>query len=343
MKVVLISNAQVEYDGRLRELIKIAEDIGETTAITNNRISYFKYIFKSVKKAMKINNVDILFIDNRKAVIPGLIINFLKRPKHIILDVRELYLIEEQIRTVTKIGCIFEKIMIKKADIVICANIYRANIMKDYFKLKETPLVYENIRKLEYDNNSIENIQIKYDKLFSKDTFKIVATSGFSPDNLTDKLVECMSRLGNEFELFIAGTSSNEDLEFFQEIINKNSIKNITILGKLKSYELKYVLNNVDVGIVSYCAKNTNYKYCASGKIYEFIYEELPVVASENLPLVEIIESTGIGVCDNNFYDGLIEVKKNYNVYKQNVIKYKSNIDVSKNNKMIVDQIKKYI
>ena len=51
-----------------------------------------------------------------------------------------------------KIGCFFEKRMIERADIVICAGRERKEIMEKEYRLKSDIMVFENFRSLKYSS-----------------------------------------------------------------------------------------------------------------------------------------------------------------------------------------------
>ena len=164
MDILLISYGDAEFDGRLRSLIQLFSQIGNLHSITRSQtppnnlsivtnVSYGKFIIKSIRFASKLKKIDWLVLDNRKATIPGLIIKRKFKPNITIQDCRELYLIRETKHFSGKIGCMFEKIMSKRADIVICANQERAQIMQKEYGLRKQPLIYENLRKLEYKSD----------------------------------------------------------------------------------------------------------------------------------------------------------------------------------------------
>lgn len=359
MKILYLSYGLYEYDGRMRELIKVSKLLGETKYITrlelienkeeNNHVGikssgkfgYFKFIIKCIMAALKMKKVDIIFADNRKAIIPAIIIRLLINPKYIIQDVRELYLINEVNYISGKIGCIFEQRLIKQADIVISASKYRSIIMKDYFELLNTPLVYENIRMLEYiENESIKYLNEKFGNYFNRDTIKIISTSGFSISRTNDVLVKALLELGENYELFLIGGGSKSDKDIIVNIKIENKLDNVHMIDKLNESELKYFIINSHIGIVNYNQKDTNNKYCASGKIYEFLFEGLPVVTTENIPLMEMCNDYKIGLSDNNYVEAIKEVSNNYEFYKKNVKKYIEGINVSENNISLVNSIK---
>lgn len=347
MKVYFISNGVWEFDGRLRELIKVASELGEIKyitrvknsdlAVSENHIkvrdnNYLKFICKAVYEGLRYKNIDILFVDNRKAIIPALMLNLFLRPRKVILDVRELYLSKEVKHLAGKIGCFFEGVLIKKADIVICANEWRSKIMKDYYKLDVLPIVFENIRrikKIDKINNS--EIAAKYEHIFAKKTYKIISTSGFSVSRTNDKLVNSMTLLGNEFDLLLVGGGNNHDFKVIMNIIENNNLSNVHLIDMVSEAELSYLIHNSHIGVVNYHQNDSNNKYCASGKIYEFLFAELPVITTENLPLVDIVKENNIGEFDNDYYKGILKIQSNYFEYKKNVKNYVSNIDDNKN------------
>ncbi len=358
MDILLISNGVYEYDGRLKELTKVLKGIGRVTLFTrvdssknygtfhftmnkNKRFNFIRFIVKAIIVALKMKNVDILFIDNRKAIIPGLIINGIKKPKIIIQDARELYLKEEVNHIGGKIGCYFEKLLIEKTNILICANSYRAEIMKRYYSLSEMPLVYENIRELQYDKAcDLPKLSQMYKELTGNNTFKIISTSGYCINRLSDKIVLAMKELGERFELLLVGGGDADDRNRIMEIIKTHNIRNVHLVGKVGENELKYLIKQCHVGVVSYHRKDTNNRYCASGKIYEFIFEGLPVITTENIPLLRIIKKNHIGIADDNFSRGICVVYHNYLYYKDKVQLFSKSISAKANNQQLIELIK---
>lgn len=360
--VLFISYGDIEYDGRLRELIKISESLGTTTIITttnenNNKVkkyhktiknggifSYLSFILFSIQVSIKVDKTDILFLDNRKAIIPGIIIKRLKKPGYIIQDVRELYLKNEVNYLSGKIGCILEQHMLKKTDIIISANDYRAKIMEEHFKLKSKPLVYENLRKLEYTTDvNLQAIEEKYGHYFTRDTIRIISTSGCIISRTNDVLVKAMEKLGEGYELFLVGQCLDKDYKIIKQIMKESKIDNVNIINKLGLNELKYFINNSHIGIVNYHQKDLNNKYCASGKLYEFAFDGLPVVTTENIPLKDLCNKYGIGVSDNQYVNGIKKVKENYSYYKENVLRFTNNNKVLKNNDLLIKTINKLL
>lgn len=358
MKILLISNGIIEYDGRLRELLKISKELGDTYYIARStskddknekfclvnsktRFNYIKFILITIITALRIGKIDVIFIDNRKAIIPGYIVKIIKNTKYVIQDVRELYIANEVKKISSKVGCFIERIGIRNANVLIAANHFRADVMKEYYTLDMKPLVYENIRRLIFKKDcNMMQLEDKYKSYFSNDTFKIISTSGYDIKRTNDVLVKSMKRLGDNFELFLVGGGKQSDLDIIERIISDNTLSNIRIIEKINECELKYLLGHMNLGIVNYSQNDTNNKLCASGKIYEFIFEGIPVVTTENLPLIELVKKHNIGIADNQYYDGIMEIFNNYNRYKENVESFSLTINVDQNNKKLISDIK---
>lgn len=353
MKILLISYSDYDYDGRLRELLKVFSSIGDTYCITKgdnkhfdkqyvcHNDSYLMFILKSLITKSRLKNIDIIVLDNRKATIPGLLIN-LGNKYYTIQDCRELYDIESVRSLVSKIGCIFEKICISKSNIVICANEERAEIMKKKYNLSKRPIVFENLRKLEYSSNAYGEKKLhELDKYFISGEVRIISSSGCSISRTNDILVKNICKVNKNVRLFLVGDNNTDDYNKIDELIKKNDMRNVEILGKLNQSELKYLIQNSHIGIVNYGQEDLNNKYCASGKIYEFLYEGIPVVTTTNPPLKKMCEKYNVGIADDEYYSGINKVINDYDYYKKNVENFIKNHTIEENNRNLKNRITK--
>lgn len=362
MNVLLISNSIIEYDGRLRELVKISKGIGDTYYITRalsskekekshyvfsnsgmfNYVKFLNYCLKIAKQINYQNKIDVIFVDNRKAILPAILIKNITKVRCIIYDSRELYLLKESRNISNFIGCLLEKLFINKFDLIVCANSQRSKIMKDLHNLKQLPLVYENIRKLnvpsELDDEQI--YEQKYKQIFTNDTFVIIATDGFSKERDTGRLINTIKKLSEKYILLIAGKITKQKIIELNKIFEINKHKNIHTIGMLSEQELKYVINKSNIGFVSYPMDTFNNIYCASGKIYEFIFEGIPVLTSKNPPLQELCNKYKIGISTDDYWSAILEISNNYELYKNNVLNMQKLVSVEKNNNILLEQIK---
>lgn len=364
MNILFLSYSIIENDVRTQELLKIMNEIGQVILVSplisenldtikikeHIKIkltkreymklkNYLKFIFLSIKSALKIKNIDILFVDNYLSAIPALMILKMRKIKFIIQDMRELYLISERKGVFKKLLTKSEIKLMEKSDLVIVANKYRANLVKHLYKLKNKPIVFENIRKLNVNYNS-NKFNKKYK--FNNEKIRLIYTGGFEIDRKIDKLVEAMKELDN-CELYIVGGGSKKDKNILLNIIKNNNLKNVYLYEKLPLDELKYLINNSHIGVVTYNDNTFNNKYCAPGKVYEFLFEGLPVITTENPPLKSLCQNSKIGESDNNFIEGIKKIIDNYQFYKENVNKYIKNTSIEENRKKVINEIKRVI
>lgn len=349
MRILFISHGIYDYDGRLRELIKIAHALGDTTSIyraikpphdpqarlfpmQGSYLGFFRFCQQIFREE---GPFEVLFLDNRKAILPG---NWLKRWQpglKIIQDARELYLLKDMDNLNSKIGSVVETIFDRKADITIAANAYRAKAMQEAYHLKETPLVYENLRRLSAGEKPLVKT-IEADPV----KFNIISTSGCQISRTNDRLVKAMVKLGPAYHLYLVGASSEEDEKTIRQWIDTLALDNVSIVPQLNEAELQHLIAQCQVGIVNYHQKDTNNLYCASGKVYEFLYEGLPVVTTTNPPLVELVEKYQVGACDDGYVSGIRQVKDNYDFYAKNVQTFKAEVQIEDNNQKLIEQLK---
>ncbi|MBF1331986.1 MAG: hypothetical protein HXM66_04325, partial [Mogibacterium diversum] len=109
MKILFISAANKNFDGRTRALLDVLNSFADVVDITTtqesdfvnnnsyyvNYKSYKEFIRKTVEIGKEHRDVDFIFADNRKATVPALKLNKLLKPKAVIYDARELYLQRE--------------------------------------------------------------------------------------------------------------------------------------------------------------------------------------------------------------------------------------------------------
>lgn len=352
--ILFLSYSDTRFDGRLRELYNVISQLGEVYSVIrynekidlkNERLEYGnisikEFVKRSKAMADKMPKVDIIFVDNRMACIPGLLLKRKYREAILIQDMRELLISKEQKSLKTKIGCLIEKQMIKKANIVICANKYRAKKMKELYKFNDELVIYENIRELSYKSDiDLQIYDKKYENIFKNDTIKIISTSGYAIMRTNDQLLRELNHVKEKVELLMVGGGDKKDKLIMEEIIKEEELKNVHIIDKIEESELKYLISKSQIGIVNYGQYDTNNKLCASGKIYEFLFEGLPVVTTSNLPLKDFCEKFQIGVSGDSYSKAINRLIEDYDYYYKNVLEFKKKYDSKNNNQRLLNKL----
>lgn len=357
MKILLVSYDSFQYDGRVRELIKTAKELGDVTYITRGEdkekpqeashilyhgSGYSNFIFFVCQLAPKTGRQDMIFIDNRKGIIPGYIAKKLTGARYVVQDCRELYSLRSAAGVAGKLGCVVEKIFTRRSDVVIAANAFRAKLMVKMFGLKQEPLNYENIRRLEYTSEEKRwQAEAECGEFFREEKFRIVSTAGCDMSRTTGEMLKAMQKLGDGYELLLIGGSDGEDEQAVRGMIRQLGLTNVKIFPQMDQDHLKYFIGQSQIGMVAYHQRDLNNKYCASGKIYEFLYEGKPVVTSTNPPLKEFCEKYKVGQADDDYAGAIAAISGNYGRWQDAVQRYVSRIRVEDNNRRLAQQIRK--
>lgn len=355
---ILFLSIYGKNDTRTRAFIRILRQIGNLICVTKRidekttdvdspndiEVNYNgirdigRFIKASYIAKNRFKQVDLLFLDNRMAAIPFFL--FGKQCSYVVQDAREFYSFKETHHFVGKIGCILERRSLQKVDMVICANKQRAELMQKRFNLSKIPFVYENVFPSEYDEYYDENkVKQKYDDLFEPNKLTFISSSGCQIERTTDTLVLAVKKYEDKINLLLVGGSSKKDTETIKNIIKENNITNVSIISFVDTNTLKYLMSRSDVGVVIYGKHDDNNRYCASGKIYEYLNERLPMIASGNEPLVDFMVNTQTGIANDNYVEAIQMMLDHYPEYKDRANIFYDNFDPNEGNNKLKEEI----
>lgn len=347
-KILYIAHIGATKDGRTSRLLKTMKTMAEVYYLAPDSDETDDHNFKLDKmfclslanKLVRYYKIEIIFADNRMSCIEALYLKFRNRKIRVIQDSRELYMIDKGNSIKSNFGTIIERMLMKRADYVICANEFRAEYVRKNIKLKNKPIVYENIRRLVSDASKKTDFEQKYKWLFEKNKPIVISTSGGLVERTNDKLVREFVAFDNKMILLLVGGETQEDNRVINAIIKEKKLNDVYILGRVSQNELQFLVSRSYIGIVNYGNYDFNNIYCASGKIYEFLYEGIPVVATSNPPLKDMCEKYGIGVSTDNYFDGIRRLCDNYSDYRKNVELFIQRDRIEENDKTLLDNMK---
>lgn len=346
-KILFAVFDKFSHDQRAIETIEALSYLGEVTVVSydkmenikninyvvtgNGNRNYLSFVY-SLKKTYKRIKPDFVFLhDNYTAFF----IKWIKKKNSKVIvgyDSSELYYDKKSygIKGI-KMNILNHQEFnnIKKADFVFAANIERAMIMKDYFKLSKLPIVWDNIHRIDDDVN-ISECNKKFHGIIENNKKIIFYCGGIHDNRGTFELINSIEKLGDDYKLIIAGTANDEEKRRFEIKLSQSRTKNFAYIGFLSRSELKYFLKRSLISVSIFDFSCVNHIFCASGKVYESLFEEVPILTSINPPFKRLCDEYGLGVSCTNFDEGIIKIEENYEYYVSNIKKYIKSIDYDK-------------
>jgi|APSaa5957512622_1039677.scaffolds.fasta_scaffold14386_1 hypothetical protein len=363
METFIFSVSSYDRDGRLRALVNVFCHISKVSIITKykpssvflrcdvhyckmsflNTIRQIKFFIDYMKKSSK---SDFILIDNRKAALFALIFYPIIKQRIVIYDMREFYMCQNENTVKSSIGTYIESVFLKLADAVICPNQHRARLVKVQYGLKHRPFILENNRQIVLDarsKNILDGLNDKENPIMAESEkqsrLNFVSTDGFSYARESPRVIQACANFSSNINLYIFGNGK----EKADSYIRDNDLKNIYHLGVVDANILGEFLKYMDAGFVVYGSHDLNNKYCASGKIYEFIHLGIPVVTSNNAPLRAITHRHGVGVSTEDIGSGIKEIIDYLDHFKARCVEFSAEMDVEKfelvSAKMLIDYL----
>lgn len=234
-------------------------------------------------------------------------------------DMWEFYTFKEHTSFKSRIGTLIEIFILKRADKVIVCNKYRKRLVKLFYNVHNIEVI-ENFRILKDHNENIDtNLAKKFDHLNSN-RHHFIITNGFSIERNDINLIECFSN-NKDVTMTFVGSMSDKDAHALQTLKAKLNFENIYFVETVPYKFLTKILPLFDFGVVNYSSRNLNNKYCASGKIYEFLALGLPVITSNNISLKSFVNNNCVGLSTASFTQELHTFLIHRNEYKKHVSK----------------------
>jgi glycosyltransferase involved in cell wall biosynthesis len=188
-----------------------------------------------------------------------------------------------------------EYLAVKHADLIICANEERAELMAEHYGFKRRPLVVRNIPP--EPEGELDLPRELKDRLQKKPGETLLVYQGdISFKRGLGRILEVIPILPDNFRLVIIG--GGIDAERVLTEAERLGIKErITYLGRVPRFFLHSLLVCCDVGLICYPYEGLNNIYCAPNKIFEYAHAGLPIVATDQPSLKRLIETYSLGAC----------------------------------------------
>lgn len=221
-----------------------------------------------------------------------------------------------------------EKLVVRKADLVIAANSERAEVMKDHYGLNDLPTVVRNIPPMPTQRFKNEEIFDLYPQLMKidKSHFHIIYMGDISLERGLKILIDSIEFLPENLRLFFLG--AGPDLDILKQIASTRLDNRLNVLGPVPHTKVHDVIRQADIGYLSYSMNGLNNILCAPNKVFEYSQAGLPIVSTcqptvkkmfAKYPIGTLIGCGEVAVSPEMVAEAISEVAKDKESYKSNI------------------------
>ena len=306
------------------------EHAGIKNVILKSDKAGMRKYFEVLKKAVlycRNNRFDYLYLHDYYSCLLGLLMH---KGHKTIYDAHELIIGTKKYPADKreKFFGFFEKLLLPKTQLVVCADEKRAELMKCHYKLNTMPFVVPNYSELPIDTGFIFTPSMI--EFFNDPRKTFVYAGALTSGRNIDSIILETSNLTEQYKVLIIGDGGER--EKLEETARKCKGLKYLFTGSLPYKDLGALLSRCDVGYLSYPTTNLNNIYCAPNKIYEYASVELPMICNDNPNLVNTVSKNRIGLCvsDNNsdgcsksIVDALAIIDRDYDAYKENIREFR--------------------
>lgn len=189
-----------------------------------------------------------------------------------------------------------ERLVVRRADLVIAANEERAHMMQEHYGLPYAPVVMRNIPPRRESLISEETIFRSYPELArrSPEERLVIYQGNVDFSRGIDRFVLALAHLPLAFRMVVVG--DGPDLQRLRAIGRSFEHEGrLSFLGRVENQILPSTTVMADVGIITYPFLGQNNIYCAPNKVFEYAQAGLPVVSTNQPPLRRLVENYNIG------------------------------------------------
>jgi len=320
-----------------------------TSSVISKILAYVEFLIKYILICFSVKG-EIIWCEGIEFTLFGLLSSkILFRKKVLIYDARELYLYNNVFTHkplyLRIILWLWEFIVIRFSDVVIATNIYRLNFMKRVFYINnKKSFILENLPSDKIFNTS-EEVDDSYLE-FIKDKKVIGYIGEIREGRGVDMIVDVLKFIPDNVVFVCFGNIDSNFKNLIEEKIKElNLERRIKIFRPFPYKKLLSIIKYFDVGISIIENLSLNNYYCSPSKFYDYIFAQVPVIVSNNPPLVNVIETFKCGeiIYDlenkNEFIEKICKILENKGIYKVGLSKASKLLTWEFQEKLLLDVI----
>ncbi len=315
LKILIILYGNIDFDGRVKRMIEIGQSLGQVYLLDATEVSqemessyqhsrvqlnpawgkvrrHLIFWWQTIVMARR-SNPDIVFAEDFFATMPGWLAAKICSAK-LVYDAHELIVPEPgtPISLRNKVWYILERFVAPRADLVIAANIERAEIMAEHYRFKRPPTYMRNIPSQREVTSLQREVALNTYPQLRKQNKKeriLLYQGDVSLARGLSRFVEVLDHLPENYRLIIAGEGADLDC-LTKQAGHHTQTGRFVALGRVPNTMLPAVTVHGDIGIVTYPRRGLNNIYCAPNKVFEYAQAGLPVITSDQPPLRTLFE-----------------------------------------------------
>lgn len=309
------------------------------------KTTFYKNALNSILWGMKVRqfirsrfkNEEIILWIEGNYTIDSLRPDFINNHKHV-LQIQELY--DSRILKGKLLERTLKKILPTSLAVIV-PEYNRAEILRAFFKLKDTPYILPNKATFFPTDEELELLAPKYGGIKNAiNGRKVLLYQGIlTGERNLGVLVKSLATLNSdEYVTVLLGKETKYVAEY------KHIDPNLIYIPYIPAPDYLYVTSLAYIGILEYDPTSLNLIFCAPNKIFEYGYFGIPMLGNNIPGLKYTIDANKIGsLFEPNKPDSIISslhnIINNYDTYSKNAKDYFDSTDNKETVKQILDSI----
>jgi len=190
-----------------------------------------------------------------------------------------------------------ERIVTRRADLVVVPEGNRAEIIYREFGSRKIPVVVRNVPDWK---PTTRRLDLRERIGISKEAVLVLYHGLLSPSRCLPELVDSLTWLPRNVHLVLLGSGEPAFVATLEEMGRKAGIgPRLNILPRVPYSDIQSYISSADVGIVLYRNRGRNNYFAAPNKFYEYTFSGVPVVVSDFPGLKSLVQEGEFGTwCD---------------------------------------------